>query len=170
MTQTQARRTLPRLEVPGRQQDDFCLYGGWGIQVRYAQTRWIVGPSGRRRARIERQIVLAMTDNRYYSVRGLRPGASVGSARRWLRSPLRLGNAQWYVIPGRTANMVLEVQHGVVQEIGIVNRTLTARREAQRQLLLTVARTVAADDVRRQPGPAVIARSRPGRARGRHSG
>jgi hypothetical protein len=41
----------------------------------------------------------------------------------------------WYVAPGATANTVLKVRHGIIQEIGLANQRLTKGRTAQGRFL-----------------------------------
>ena len=45
------------------------------------------------------------------------------------------GRNDWYVTRGATSNDVLKVRHGIVEEIGIAAKSLTATRAQQLQLL-----------------------------------
>ncbi|HET8980628.1 MAG TPA: hypothetical protein VFN87_20925, partial [Solirubrobacteraceae bacterium] len=109
-------------------------------------------------ARLVRQTALAMTDNPHYSALGLHPGMRVGPLRRRprLRNPLRFAGDQWYIVPGRAADMVLEVRGGIVQAVGVASRSMTQTRGAQRMLLQRAAQAARAETAHRQPGPAVI--------------
>ena len=158
MRQARARQILPHLRETARLADDFCLYGGWGIQIEYAQTRQAARPGTDTPARLVRQTALAMTDNPHYSALGLHPGMRVGPLRRRprLRNPLRFAGDQWYIVPGRAADMVLEVRGGIVQAVGVASRSMTQTRGAQRMLLQRAAQAARAETAHRQPGPAVI--------------
>lgn len=82
--------------------------------------------------------MLVLTANPRYALDGIRPGIKVARARRLLRCAerFRIGRNIWYVLRGRNASGVLKVQHaGIVGEIGIANRALTATRAKQRRLL-----------------------------------
>jgi hypothetical protein len=130
-----ARRQLPRFVAENRYTDNFCLSGGSGIKVGYARP-------GRARSRgalaeARGNIVLALTANRYYALDGLRAGTRLANLRSRLRLGrfIRAGAYDWYVLPGATSNAVLKVRHGIVREIGIAYRGLTANRGAAARLL-----------------------------------
>lgn len=137
MTRAAARRRLRPFGARHRQTDDLCLYGGWGIEVSYGSRGLLGSLSGRERAHLRGRVVLATTSNPFYADRGVRPGASERMARRRLRlhRGLRVDHSVWYLIPGRKVSVVLQVRHGIVQRIGIVNRQLSRTRAAQRRIL-----------------------------------
>jgi hypothetical protein len=82
-------------------------------------------------------VVLALTANRFYTLRGVRPGARLVTAAHQLKlaEPIRSGGNDWYVVSGATSNGLLKVRHGVIEEVGIVNKQLTTGRAAQLRLL-----------------------------------
>jgi hypothetical protein len=82
-------------------------------------------------------VVLALTANPFYTLRGVRPGARLASAARRLKlsQPVHWGLNDWYVVPGATSNGLLKVRNGVVREVGFVNKPLTHGRAAQLSLL-----------------------------------
>lgn len=132
MMRAAARRRLHPFGARHPQTEDLCLYGGWGIEVTYGSRAL-----GHAAAHLHGRIVLATTSNPYYAVRGVRPGTSEQLARRRLRlhRGLRVDHSVWYVIPDRRVNVVVQVRHGVVQRIGIVNRLLSRTTAAQRRIL-----------------------------------
>jgi hypothetical protein len=81
--------------------------------------------------------MLALTANPFYALHGVKPGARLASAtlRLKLGKVIKLGRNDWYVIPGATSNGVLKVRHGIIQEVGIATKALTAIRAAQAHLL-----------------------------------
>jgi hypothetical protein len=107
-----ARTTYTRYSTRGRRAFDFYCLSGGGLRAGYLGGR----------------IALALTSDRYYGYRGVRPGSSLASARRrlHLRTGFVVGLNTWYLINGRAANGVLKVRHGEVQEVGIASRALTA--------------------------------------------
>jgi hypothetical protein len=135
-TRKHARRMLPRFGARNYYTDNFCLAPGFGIRVGYASVR-LLGPVAKHR-RITGRIVLALTANRFYSVAGVRPGMRSATAARQLRlgKVIHLGPNYWYVIAANGANDLLKIRHGVVQEVGIANKRLTADRAAQLRLLI----------------------------------
>jgi hypothetical protein len=45
--------------------------------------------------------------------------------------PFAIGLNDWYFAPGAAARGVLKVRRGIIQEVGIANKLLTAGRKAQ---------------------------------------
>ncbi len=82
-------------------------------------------------------MIIALTSDRFYALRGIRPQTKLSRAIRRLHPSyhFRIGRNVWYVIRGRGPSGVLKVRHGVVQEVGIADRRLTgSRRTADRFL------------------------------------
>ncbi len=106
------------------------------IRVGYASGRLLRGLSTGRRRRIAGRVVLILTSNRYYSLRGVRPGARLASAARRLHlgRPFRVGATSWYLLAGKSARGVLEVRRGVVRGIGIANPLFVRTARAARAL------------------------------------
>lgn len=136
LTRAQARRALPRYTVMHNAFDDFCLAGGPGIRVGYPTVRLLHSLNRAARRHIADRIVIALTANRTYTLNGVRPGTSLGAAKRQLHlgRTLRIGRNDWYLIRRRTATGVLKVRHGLVREVGLANPALTATRSDQRAL------------------------------------
>jgi pimeloyl-ACP methyl ester carboxylesterase len=136
-TRARARHTLPRSGVTYNNMDNFCLFGGWGIRVGYpsAKLKRDLRPSQRRR--VADRVILALTANPYYALKGVRPGSRVAAAPRRLHltKPFHIGRNYWYVVPGRLSNGLLKVRAGIVQEVGIIDRKLSRRRAARSRLL-----------------------------------
>jgi hypothetical protein len=137
MTQATARGILHRFEVTRNRFDDFCLFGGWGIRVAYPSARLLAPLAPTRRHTLTQRIVIALTANPFYALDGVAPGASLQAARAKLRlsQVFHIGLNDWYVAVRPGANGVLKVRHGVVQEVGLVNKRLTGTRRSQSRLL-----------------------------------
>jgi sugar lactone lactonase YvrE len=133
-TRTRTHQMLPRFTVRSYHTDNFCLSGGPGIRVGYASAR-LLGTSST--AKLTGTVVLALSANRFYTLRGVRPGTRLATAAHQLKlvKPIRWGANDWYVISGATSNGLLKVRHGVIQEVGIVNKHLTSGSAAQLRLL-----------------------------------
>jgi hypothetical protein len=133
-TRARTHQMLPRFTVRSYHSDNFCLSGGPGIRVGYASAR-LLGTSST--AKLTGRVVLALTANRFYTLRGVRPGARLAIAAHQLKlaEPIHWGANDWYVISGATSNGLLKVRHGAIQEVGIVNKQLTNGRAAQLRLL-----------------------------------
>lgn len=87
--------------------------------------------------RVSGRIVLALTANPFYAVRGVRPGTRLRVAVRRLDlgTPIHLGPNYWYVVPGDAADGILKVRHGIVEEVGVADRQLLSTRTGQWELL-----------------------------------
>jgi sugar lactone lactonase YvrE len=124
LSRSHARRKLPRFSPYSSHTDTFCLAGGWGIRAGYATRQLLRKLPGHPDVT---GIVLLLTANPHYNLARIHPGMSVASAKARLElgMVIHLGRNSWYVIPGTKANRVLKTRHGVIQEIGIVDRQLT---------------------------------------------
>jgi pimeloyl-ACP methyl ester carboxylesterase len=134
---SRARRTLRRFSVTANHQDNFCLSPGPGIRAGYPSSKLLRSLSRGVRARVKSRIVLALTANHHYALRGMRAGARLAKVARRLHAgkPFHIGPNRWYVISGTAADGVLKVRRGIVEEIGLASRRLCRGRAAQRRLL-----------------------------------
>jgi hypothetical protein len=137
MTRERARRAFTHSSDRGRRYEDFFCLTPNGVRVGYASPRLLATLPRRERARLAGRVVWASTANRFYSLRGIRPGATLTAARRKLRTggPFHVGLNYWYFAPDGSSRALLKVRHGLVQEIGIANKVLTNSRKAQHALI-----------------------------------
>jgi predicted outer membrane repeat protein len=137
LSRAQEQHKLPRFKVIGYGFDNFCLYAGWGIRVGYPSQKLLheLAPTTRRELR--GRIVIALTANPYYTLNGVKPGATLATAAHKLKlgRGFHIGRNDWYIAPGARANDVIKVRHGIVQEVGIIDTRLTTNRPAQQRLL-----------------------------------
>jgi hypothetical protein len=137
MTRARARRAFSHYSTRGRRNMDFFCLTPIGIRVAYASPALLgrLSPSARRR--IRGRVVLALTANPYFALRGVQPRARLAHVARRLRvgRGFRIGLNTWYVAPAGSSRGVLKVRHGVIEEVGIADRALTATRGAARRLL-----------------------------------
>jgi hypothetical protein len=132
MTRAAVRRRLGKFSTRHRRFMDFyCLYPT-GIRAGYPSPRLLRSLSARERRRVEGRVVLVLTSASYYSLRGVRPGATLADAAKVLKvgKPFHIGLNYWYLAPFGHVRAVLKVRHGTVEEIGIANASLTAGRRA----------------------------------------
>jgi hypothetical protein len=136
-TRAQARRLLPRFTARDWHTDNFCLAAGAGIRVGYSSHQLLGTSAAATDATASGRIVLALTANRHYTLRGVRPSTRLAAAARMLPlgRAVRLGRNTWYVLPGQISNGVLKVRDGVIREVGIAASNLTTTRTSQAQLL-----------------------------------
>lgn len=132
MTRARARRAFLRFSTRHRRyMDFFCLTRG-GIRVGYPSPRVLASLSSRERKKVSGRAVLLLTSSQHYALRGVRPGARLVNAARVLRigRPFHIGLNYWYLAPNGASRGILKVRHGIVDEIGIADLTLTADRRA----------------------------------------
>jgi len=137
LTRAWEREVLPDYTARSVHTDNFCLDDGSGIRVGYASPTLVGSVAAAGHEALMGRSVLALTANHYYTVDGVRPGTRLATvARRLHLAPaVHAGPNDWYTIPGTVGNDVLKVSHGIIDEIGIANKTLTSTRAAQRTLL-----------------------------------
>jgi hypothetical protein len=78
-------------------------------------------------------VIWASTAYAFYSLDGVRPGATVAAAGKLLKltGPFHIGKNYWYLAPNGSSTGVLKVRHGIVEEIGIGDKQLTQGHQAQ---------------------------------------
>jgi hypothetical protein len=134
LTRARARAIMHRFVVQRYGFDDFCLRGGWGIRVAYPSRKLLRHVSRRTGAQVRGRVIIALTANPFYALDGVRPGALVAMVSRRLHiQPARfyaVGLNDWYLVPGRSADGVLKVRNGVIQEIGIADKRVLRGRGA----------------------------------------
>jgi hypothetical protein len=137
-TRAHARHTLTRFQVTANDFDNFCLYGGWGIRVGYPSSTVLRSVAAGQRGRLSGRIVLALTANPYYALNGVRPGMLLSSVAKRLGvgKTFHIGSNFWYLAPDGGARGVLKVRGGVIQEVGLANKQLTAGNRASQHAFL----------------------------------
>ncbi|MBV9310251.1 MAG: hypothetical protein JOZ73_05440, partial [Solirubrobacterales bacterium] len=131
------RKRLPRYATRRRKSMDFyCLTGG-GVRAGFPSRKLLRSLSRSQRRRVAGRVVLALTADRLYALRGIRPGTKLSKARGRLhpRRGLRIGLNTWYIVPGRVANGILKVRHGRIEEIGVVDKRLTNNQAAAQRVM-----------------------------------
>jgi hypothetical protein len=133
MTAAQAHRAYPDSSARDQRYLDFFCLTPFGVRVGYASPKILKTLPASERGAFSGRVIWASTSSPVYDVRGVRPGATLASARRDLPGGnlLRVGKNDWYLAPAGAATAVLKVRQGVVQEIGIGDRSLTRTRAAQ---------------------------------------
>ncbi len=133
MTRAQARRAYKYNSDRGNRYEDFFCLTPIGVRVGYASPKLLKTLPPGERTHVRGRVVWASTANRFYSLRGVRPGARLAVAARRLRvgRGFHVGLNWWYFAPGPSSTALLKVRHGIVQEIGIADKTVTGTRRAQ---------------------------------------
>lgn len=120
-----------------RSMDFFCLAGG-GIRAGYPSAKLLRSLPRSQRSRLRGRIVLALTSDHYYSLRGVTSGSRLSAARHKLHviSHFTIGRNQWYLVAaGHGTVGILKVRHGKVGEVGVANARLTRGRAQARRFM-----------------------------------
>jgi hypothetical protein len=137
MTRTQARRAFTHSSRRGKRYEDFFCLTPIGVRVGYASPAQLELLPKQDRQQLQARVVWASTASAYYTIRGIRPGATFASARKRLRTgaAFHIGLNDWYMARNGASTAVLKVRHGIVEEIGSANHELTKSRNAQRSFI-----------------------------------
>jgi hypothetical protein len=137
ITRRRARRKFGRYINTKRHLLFICLSGGSGIRIAFPTQKLLSTLPRPRRSRVRGHAVLLLTASHHYALGGIRVGESVATARHRLKlsAPFRIGQNTWYLNSTRRRTGVLKVRRGIIEEIGIANRRLTAGRRAASRLL-----------------------------------
>ena len=124
---------MPHLNVTANGFDNFQLAGSWGIRAGYPSPKLLRSMSQRSRTRLANRIVLLLTSNRYYALRGVRPGARLAAVAAALHTGpvIHVGLNDWYMARNGSSTAVIKVRGGIIEEIGIADLALTSTRSAQ---------------------------------------
>jgi hypothetical protein len=137
MTRARARRALSHSSNRARPNSDFFCLTPSGVRVVYPSRALLrtLSPAARKRSR--GRVVLALSANRHYALRGVRPGARFAKVSRRLHAGRRfhIGHSTWYLTRADAGRGVLEVQHGAIVAVGIADKSLIAKRGVARRLL-----------------------------------
>ena len=143
MSRTAARKKLKRFGVTHNDFDNFCLFAGWGIRAGYPSSKLLATLSRRLRTHVT-GVILLLSANPHYALDKTTPGATLTKqvARRLKLGKLfKIGSNDWYIAAGRSADGVLKVRNGVVQEVGVADKRLLNGRAAQRRFLSSFSNT-----------------------------
>ena len=137
MTPTLARHAYRRSSRRGKRYEEFFCLTPIGVRVGYGSPALLKPLSPGLRKRVRGRVVWASTASAYYSVHGIRAGATVAAAAKALKlgRPFHIGLNFWYLAPNGSSTSVLKVRHGIVQEIGIGDKRLTRGHKAQLSFL-----------------------------------
>ncbi len=137
MTRARARRAFSSSTRRGRRDMDFFCLTPRGIRAGYASPKLLTTLPADQRARLRDRVVLLLTANRFYALRGIRPGTPLKAAARKCRltGPFHVGLNDWYLLRDGRGRGILKVRHGAIQEIGIANRKLTSSRRSANRFL-----------------------------------
>jgi ABC-2 type transport system ATP-binding protein len=130
MTRAQARHRFARVSMRGQRYMDFFCPARRGIRVGYASPALVHGLSRAQAHRLGGRVVLILTANRHYALKGVRVGARVGAVHKRLRLGRKyaVGLNDWYLAPAGATRWIVKVRHGRIEELGLADPQLTTAR------------------------------------------
>ena len=136
-TRTAARRVFRRSSNRGRRYMDFFCLTPNGVRVGYPSPKLLRTVTRRERRREQGKVVLALSANPHYALRGVRPGARLAAVARRLKTgaAFHIGLNYWYLARNGASTGVLKVRHGIIEEVGIADKRLTRGRRAALRFL-----------------------------------
>lgn len=137
MTRARARSRFLRTSTRGRRYMDFFCPNHDGIRVGYPSPKLLRTLSRSARGRVQGRVVLALTANPHYALRGVRPGARLTAIARRVKigKGFHVGLNWWYLWSNGSSRGVLKVRRGMIEEVGIADKQLTNSREAALRFL-----------------------------------
>jgi hypothetical protein len=137
MKRAVARRALRFSSTRGRRYIDFFCLSNSGIRLGYPSPKLLDLVPSRQRRRLKGRVVLALTANNHYTLHGVRLGAKLSRVRGRLHldKGYKVGLNWWYLAPSGPSRGILKVRHNRIEELGIVNKRLTATRAGARRFL-----------------------------------
>ena len=136
MTRATARHRVIHYTTRGRRYMDFFCLAPIGIRAGYGSARLVRPLPRAARRRLQGRVVLLLTSDQRYSIKGIFPAEPVTAARALhLSRPIRIGRNTWYVFADGAARGVFKTAHGMIEEIGLANRSLTMTIRAARRFL-----------------------------------
>ena len=129
MTRTQARRSYTKSSNRGTHYEDFFCLTPIGVRVGYGSP--LLAKDDRDK------VIWASTSSAFYVVDGIRVGATVRAATKAVKltGPFNVGLNTWYLAPEGSANAVLKTRGGLIEEIGIADKSLTNSAKADKTFL-----------------------------------
>ncbi|HWD74798.1 MAG TPA: hypothetical protein VG371_06635, partial [Solirubrobacteraceae bacterium] len=140
MKRTRARQILKRSSTRGRKYMDFFCLKPVGIRAAYPSPAMLRPLAKKVRGKLQGRIVLLLTSDRLYALRGVKPGARLSKVAHKLHAGrrIRIGLNDWYVFRNGPSIGVLKVRKGIIEEIGIADKRLSYRTRGGKQFLATL--------------------------------
>ncbi len=137
MTRKQARSKYKHSSDRGKKYEDFFCLTPIGVRVGYASPKLLDTLPKAKRGKFKNRVIWASTSSAFYTLKGVRAGATIKAASRKLKTgkPFHIGKNIWYLASNGSSTAVLKVRQGIVEEIGIGDKALTTGHKAQRNFL-----------------------------------
>jgi hypothetical protein len=137
MTRKQARSKYKHSSNRGKKFEDFFCLTPIGVRVGYGSPKLVDTLPKAKRAKFKDRVIWASTSSAFYTLKGVRAGATIKAASKKLKTgkPFHIGKNIWYLASNGSSTAVLKVRQGIVEEIGIGVKALTTGHKAQVKFL-----------------------------------
>jgi ABC-2 type transport system ATP-binding protein len=118
--------------------DFFCVRPN-PIRVGYASPKLVRAAPRRERPGLRGRVVLILTANPRYALRGVHPNTRLAkvAGKLHVRKAFHVGRNFWYLAPNGSSTGILKVRHGRIEEIGVASKSVTWSRAIARKYLRT---------------------------------
>ncbi len=137
ITKKQAEKAFAHSSNRGKRYEEFFCLTPIGVRVGYASPKAVAKLTAAKARTLRSRVIWASTSNAYYSIGGVRPGATLKAAAAALPhgNEFVVGRNDWYIARHGSVTAVLKARGGVVEEIGIGDDALTGTHAAQRRFI-----------------------------------
>jgi hypothetical protein len=128
LTLAQAKKKLPISSKNVSGFTGFCLYAGFGIRVAFPSAKELRSLKPSQRKKFKGKIVIALTANPKYKLKGVVPGETIAAVAKKLHAekPFHIGINFWYFCPDGSSTGVMKVRDGIIYEVGIATKALSS--------------------------------------------
>jgi hypothetical protein len=122
----------------GKAYEDFYCLSPVGIRAAFPTPALLRRLPAGQRSRYRGRIVLLLTSDRHYALRGVRPGTRLSRVARRLGvwPVITVGPNNWYILKDGANRGVFKVRRGIIQEIGLANYRFTRTYPVARHFFL----------------------------------
>jgi len=134
MTRKKVQKNYVHSSDRGKRYMDFFCLTPIGVRVGFASPKLTKTLSKKEGKKLAGRVIWASTSNGFYTVKGIRPGATVPAAKKVLKKlagPFKIGLNNWYLAPNGSSTAVFKVRKGIIEEIGIGDKKITHGRKAE---------------------------------------
>jgi hypothetical protein len=133
VTRAQVGDVFARSSSSGQEDEDFFCLTPVGVLVGYPPAGLLDSLPVGERARFGGRVVWISTSNAFYSILGVGPGTTLGTAGGLLKliGPFDVGSNVWYLAQDGSYLVVLIVRGGVVVQVGIADWSLAGGRSGE---------------------------------------
>jgi hypothetical protein len=137
MTRGRVRRAFKTSSIRRHRDMEFFCLSPRGIRVAYPTPEVLRSVKAKTRRRIRNRAVLVLSANPRYELRGVLPDTRLAdvAGRFHLGRGISIGKNTWYVVPAGRSRGVLKVHKGVIEEVGLAEKSVTGGRRIDRHLL-----------------------------------